>query len=253
MSNLLARVAQWAVGIVYSFGYFGIAFTVLAGTLHLPLPTGLILPLAGYLIWQGRLSFVPVLLAATVGALAGGIVLYLLGRWFGEERLRRLIEKVERFKIVSTSHLNTADAMFERYGTKAILIGHLIPGVGNYISIPAGVTRMPFWRQFVINTVIGSLPYNVAHIVLGWALGSQWRQAEQYASDIKYVIPLAIVVAVIWYLLRRLEGRWEARVYLPGSIPYGWERHERREGGYLRDGRVSWEDGRPAATRAVGT
>lgn len=75
MSNLLARVAQWAVGIVYSFGYIGIAFTVLAGTLHLPLPTGLILPLAGYLLWQGRLSFIPVLLAATVGALAGGIVL----------------------------------------------------------------------------------------------------------------------------------------------------------------------------------
>jgi membrane protein DedA with SNARE-associated domain len=144
--------------------------------------------------------------------LAGGIVLYILGRWFGEGRLRWLIEKVERFKIVSTSHLNTADAMFERHGTKAILIGHLISGVGNYISIPAGVTRMLFWRQFVIYTVIGSLPYNVAHIVLGWALGSQWRQAEQYASDIKYVIPLAIVVAVLWYLLRRLEGVGGARI-----------------------------------------
>ena len=252
MSDLLGRVARWTVGLVYSLGYFGVAITVLAGNLHLPAPTGIVLPLAGFLIWQGRFSFVPVMIAATVGAVAGAFILYFVGRWFGEERLRWLFERAERIKfvskVVSTSHLDKADEMFERHGGKAILIGHLIPGVGGFISIPAGVKRMPIWWRFTVYSVIGTIPYNVAHVILGWALGSQWRQAEQYVSNVKYVIPVAIVVAVLWYLLRRLERRVEVNLY--GAD--GWERPERQGGGYLGDGQGDWSDGRPAA-RAVGT
>lgn len=210
MSDLLARLADWSVGFVYSFGYLGVGFSVLMGNLHLPFPTGIVLPLAGFLIWQGRFSFVPVMIAATVGAVAGAFILYFLGLWFGEERLRRFVQRVERVKFVSkvlsTSHLDKADAIFERHGGKAILIGHLIPGVGGFISIPAGVKRMPIWWRFTVYSVIGTIPYNVAHVVLGWALGYEWQQAEQYASKIMYAVAFIAVAGFIWYLVRRYVG-----------------------------------------------
>jgi membrane protein DedA with SNARE-associated domain len=124
--------------------------------------------------------------------------------------LRGLIERLECFKliskIVSTSHLDKADEMFERHGTKAVVIGYLIPGVGGFISIPAGIKRMPIWGRFTVYTVIGTILYNVMHIVLGWALGSEWQQAEQYASKIMYGVAFLIVVGLMWYLLRRYTG-----------------------------------------------
>jgi len=207
MGDLLSRLAEWSVGFVYSFGYLGIGFSVMMGNLHLPFPTGIVLPLAGFLVWQGRFSFVGVFLASTAGAVAGALPLYLLGRCFGEERLRGLIERTERYKliskIVSTSHLDKADEMFEQHGAKAVVIGYLIPGVGGFISIPAGIKRMPVWGRFIVYTVVGTLPYNAVHILLGWALGSEWQQAEQYASKIMYAVAFIAVAGFFWYLLRQ--------------------------------------------------
>jgi membrane protein DedA with SNARE-associated domain len=210
MSDLLARLAEWSTGFVYAFGYSGVGIAVMMGNLHLPLPTGIVLPFAGFLVWQGRFSFVSVMIAATAGAVAGAFILYFLGLWFGEERLRRFVGRVERVKflckLVSTSHLDKADAIFERHGGKAILIGHLIPGVGGFISIPAGVKRMPIWGRFTVYSVIGTIPYNVAHVLLGWALGYEWQQAEEYTSKIMYGVALIAVVGFFWYLLRKYVG-----------------------------------------------
>ena len=97
------------------------------GVMHLPIPSGLILSLVVFLVGQGRFSFIPVLLASTIGGVTASIVLYLPGLWIGEERLRQLIGRVERFKLVFRSDLDKASQMFERHGGKAIMIGHLVP------------------------------------------------------------------------------------------------------------------------------
>lgn len=227
MSSLIGDVASWITDAVYSFGYFGIAVLVMLGNLHFPVPTGLVLPFAGFLVWQGRLSIILVMVAATIGAVVGSVLLYLIGLWIGEERLRQLIGWLERFKIMSVSHLDTADEMFDRHGFKAIFIAHLIPGVGSFISVPAGVRRMPFWKQFMIYTVIGTIPYNTLQVGLGWVLGTEWQQAEQYMSKLKYAIPVIIGILVLWYVGRRLERRWEARVYGPST--HGGRSQERQE------------------------
>src|SRR5215212_9760492 len=91
MSGLLPNVVEWASDVAYSFGYLGIAFLVMLGNLHLPVPTELTLPLAGFLVGQGRFSFFPALVWTTVAAVASSLVLYFPGRWFGEERLRRFV------------------------------------------------------------------------------------------------------------------------------------------------------------------
>ena len=204
MSDLFADLARWAVDVVYSFGYVGVFVLIALVNLHLlPVPTQLILALAGFLVGQGRFSFVSVLVASTAGALAASLVLYLLGLWIGEENLYRLVKRFERFKLVFGSDLVRASEVFERHGGKAILIGHLVPAVGALISVPAGLTRMPLLGRFMVYTVLGSALWNGAFIVLGWALGAQWASVKQYASIIEYAVLVVTVGGISWLLWRR--------------------------------------------------
>jgi membrane protein DedA with SNARE-associated domain len=174
---------EWLTDIAYSVGYVGIAVLVGLGNLRLlPIPTELTLPLAGVLVGQGRLSFVPMLVWTTVASVAVSIVLYLLGFWIGEEPLRRFLRKFGRFVFLYESDLDKVSDLFERHGGKAILIGRLIPSVTALISVPAGIERMPLYGRFMVFTVLDTVAYNAAFIGLGWALGSQWRLVEQYAS-----------------------------------------------------------------------
>jgi membrane protein DedA with SNARE-associated domain len=206
MSDLFGDITQWAADIAYSFGYVGIAILVALGNLHLPIPTELTLPLAGFLVGQGRLSFVPVLIWTTAAAVSTSLLLYVPGRWFGEARLRRLVGRFGRFVLVSESDLDKANELFKRHGGKAILIGRLIPGVGTLISVPAGLYRLPILGWFMVWTVLDSVVWNGLLIGLGWVLGTQWTLVERYATIIQYVVLAAIVGGILWFLWRR----WKA-------------------------------------------
>jgi membrane protein DedA with SNARE-associated domain len=207
VNDLLAEIAQWAVDVVYSFGYVGVFVLIGLINLHLlPLPTQLILALAGFLVGQGRFSFVLVLLASTSGAVLASLVLYFLGFLVGEKNLYRLVKRIERFKIVFRSDLIRASKVFQRHGGKAILIGHLVPAVGAFISIPAGLTRMPLFGRFTFYTVLGSTLWNGVFIILGWVLGAQWTSVKQYTSTIEYVALTLLAGGVLWLLWRR----WKA-------------------------------------------
>src|SRR5919199_3466702 len=137
----LAEAGQLTVDVVYSSGYIGVAVLIAMGYMHLLVPTGVVLALAGFLVGQGHFSFLWVLVASTIGGVFGSLVLYLPGLWIGEESIRRFIGRLERFKLVYRSDLDKASEMFERHGGKAILIGHLVPGITALVSIPAGVPR----------------------------------------------------------------------------------------------------------------
>src|SRR5215210_1029887 len=137
MIDPLAEAAQLTVDVVYSSGYVGVAVLIAMGYMHLLVPTGVVLALAGFLVGQGHFSFIWVLVASTIGGVFGSLVLYLPGVWIGEESMRRFIGRLERFKLLYRSDLDKASEMFERHGGKAILIGHLVPGVTALVSIPA--------------------------------------------------------------------------------------------------------------------
>ncbi len=209
MSDLLASLAQWAVDIVYSFGYIGVAVLIGLINLHLlPVPTQLVLGLAGFLVGQGQFSSFGVLASSTVGAVAASLGLYALGLWIGEENLHRLVKRFERFGLVFVADLERASEVFEHHGGKAILIGHLFPGIGALISIPAGIKRMPIFGRFMVYTVLGCILWNGAFIVLGLALGSNWPVIKQYSSIIEYVALAAIVGGVLLLLWRRRKA-WQ--------------------------------------------
>jgi membrane protein DedA with SNARE-associated domain len=148
-----------------------------------------------------------VLAASTAGATTASLILYFLGLGIGEKSLRRLVGRLERFKLVFRSDLDKASKVFERHGGKAIVIGHLFPAVGALISIPAGLKRMPLLRQFLVYTVLGSSLWNAGFIVLGWVLGAEWAIIERYASIIEYVVLAALIVGAFWFMWYRRKTR----------------------------------------------
>ena len=207
MGDLLGDIAQWTIDVVYSFGYVGVAILTALGYLHLLVPTGLVLSLAGFMVGQGQFSFIAVLIWTTVAGAAGSLILYLPGLWISEESLRRYVRRFGRFVFVYESDLDKASKMFERHGGKAVLIGHLLPGVTALVSIPAGIKRMPIFGRYMFYTVLGSALWNGAHIGLGWALGSQWTLVERYVRIVEYAVLAVIAVGVLWFLW----CRWKAR------------------------------------------
>ena len=207
MGELLTDLARWVADVVHSFGYVGVFVLIVLGDLRLPIPTELTLPLAGFLVGQGRLSFIPVLLTATAARVTTSLILYALGLRIGGERLRRLIKWFERFGLLVSSEVDKASELFERHGGKAVLIGHLVPGVGALISVPAGFKRMPIRWRFLGYTVLGGTLWNGTLLGLGWALGSRWRAVELYASFVGYAVLAAFILGILWLLWRR----WKAQ------------------------------------------
>jgi membrane protein DedA with SNARE-associated domain len=203
MGEMLALLARWVTDVVHSFGYVGVFVLIVLGDLRLPIPTELTLPLAGFLVGQGRLSLVPVLLTATAARLTTSLILYALGLRIGGERLRQLIKRFERFGLISTSDVDRASDVFERHGGKVVLIGHLIPGVGALISLPAGLKRMPLRWRFLVYTILGGTLWTGTLVGLGWALGRRWRMVEVYASFVGFAVLAVLVLGILWLLWRR--------------------------------------------------
>jgi len=203
MGGVLTDLVRWVIEVVHSLEYVGVFVLILAGSLYLPVPTELTLPLFGFLIGNGRLSFVPVLLAATAARVCAALVLYSVGYRLKEARLRRVIEPFERSKLLFVSDFETASAVFERHGGKAILLGHLIPGVGALVSVPAGLKRMPVRGRFLGYTILGCSIWNAGLIGLGWALGGRWRIVEVFTSFVGGAVLIVLISATVWFFWRR--------------------------------------------------
>lgn len=206
MGGLLADLVRWVFDVVHAFGYVGVFVLILAGSLFLPVPTELTLPLVGFLVGHGRLSFVPVLLTATAARMCAALILYAVGFRLREARLRRVIKHFERYKLLFVSDFERASAVFERHGGKAILIGHLIPGVGALVSVPAGLKRMPLRWRFLGYTILGCSIWNASLIGLGWALGGRWRIVEVFTSFVGFSVLVVLITATVWFFWRRRKA-----------------------------------------------
>src|SRR5215212_5492215 len=207
MGGVLTDLVRWVIEVVQSFGYFGVFILILSGSVFLPVPTELTLPLLGFLIGHGRLSFVPVLLTATAARVFASLLLYAVGLRIREARLRRVIARFEHYKLLFVSDFEGASRGFERHGGKAILIGQLIPGVGALVSVPAGLKRMPLRWRFLGYTILGCSIWNASLIGLGWALGGRWRIVEVFTSFVGLAVLMILIAAALWFFWRRRKAR----------------------------------------------
>lgn len=204
IENPLGDLTTWVTDVVESFGYIGVAFMIALENLIPPIPSEIVLPLAGFLVGQGRFSFLPVILAATIGSVVGAWVLYGVGAVLGEYRVRSLFRSFGRFVLMDENDFEKSREWFGRHGAKAVLLGRLVPGVRSLISIPAGLVGMSPW-QFTLYTAIGSTVWNATLIGFGWALGNQWERVEDYMSLLQYIVIVLAAAAGLWFLWSRRE------------------------------------------------
>lgn len=199
-------IPGWVVQVIETFGYPGVASLLVLEAVFPFVPSELILPFVGFLVGQGRFSFLGATVAATAGSVVAALFLYALGRWIGEERLRRFAQRYGRFLLVKEEDLEKALGWFERHGGKAVLLGRFVPGVRSVISIPAGLAGMPLFR-FVSYTALGSAIWNGVLIGLGWALGERWGLVRQYSRFVEYGVLIALAAGGLWFLWRYLRAR----------------------------------------------
>jgi membrane protein DedA with SNARE-associated domain len=200
---VLDGISDWVTRIVETLGYVGVAALIALENVFPPLPSELILPLAGFETGRGEFNYVLMVLAATVGSVVGALVLYYVAVLVGEQRVRWLVRRYGRWFQVSERDLDRADGWFDRYSSLAVLVCRCVPLVRSLVSIPAGFRRMDLPR-FVVLTAIGSAVWNAALIGAGWALGDNWHRVEEYVGYFQYVVIAAIVALVAWFAWRRL-------------------------------------------------
>ncbi|MEJ7842917.1 MAG: DedA family protein [Rubrobacter sp.] len=191
---------------IRSFGLWGVAGLMLLENLFPPIPSELVLTLAGFFVSRGALGFAGALLAATVGSLLGAFVLYGLGRLGG----RPLVLRYGSLLRVKQSDLDRADGWFHRHGGWMVFLGRLLPGVRSLVSIPAGVSEMPL-GQFTLLTASGTALWNALLIGAGWYLGENWQRVVGLVGSVSNVVlavalAAAVGLAVRWWRRKRVRG-----------------------------------------------
>ena len=199
----LTGLAGVATDVMDALGEIGVGVLVLGENVFPPIPSEVVLPLAGYLASRGRMDLTLVVVAATVGSVLGALLLYEVGARTGRARIRRL---VDRMPLLELQDMDKAEAWFDRHGQSSVLIGRCIPVVRSLISLPAGLEGMPRWR-FLVLTTIGSGVWNAVFVVSGYALGEQFDQIERYSGWLNTAVYAAIAVLLALGLRRALRRR----------------------------------------------
>jgi membrane protein DedA with SNARE-associated domain len=193
-------ISGWAIRIMETLGAPGAGLAVALENLFPPIPSEVILPLAGFAASQGDISLVAAIVWTTLGSVAGAVVLYLIGALIGRERTRAIAARVPLIKV---SDIDRTEAWFQRHGRKTVFFGRMVPLFRSFVSIPAGVERMPL-GIFLLLTTLGSLIWNSVFVVAGYILGENRQVIEDYAGTYQNVVLAAGFLAVAAFVVVRL-------------------------------------------------
>jgi membrane protein DedA with SNARE-associated domain len=194
---------QWITGVIERLGYAGVATLTFLENLFPPIPSELVIPLAGFVAATGRLRLDLVIIAASVGSLAGAVVWYEIGRRVGERRLRAWVGRHGKWLTLSPDDVDRAQAWFKRHGGSAVLIGRLIPGVRTFVSLPAGFARMPLW-SFLLYSTIGTALWTAALAYAGVVLEASFTLVGDYLNVATNVLWIGLAIL----LVRRYVRCW---------------------------------------------
>lgn len=202
----LPGLTGWVASVIEFIGEVGVGLLTALETVFPPIPSEVVLPLAGFLTRQGGLSLTGVMVAATLGSVLGATVLYALGVRLGNDRATALLARIP---LLDLDDVRRASGWFDRHGRSAVFFGRLIPGVRSLISLPAGTNRMPL-IQFLAYTTAGSLLWNGLLVGAGVWLGGRWDQVQQYADWLDRALIAALVLVVLVGVVRRVRKRRRA-------------------------------------------
>jgi membrane protein DedA with SNARE-associated domain len=200
--KILAILFVFIKSIVAATGYSGIALLMAIESACIPLPSELIMPFAGYLVYEGSMNLLWVATAGAIGCNLGSLVAYEIGYYGG----RPLVEKYGRWILMGGRELDWADRFFHRWGYLAVLIARMLPVVRTFIALPAGIARMPRGR-FHVYTFLGSWPWCFLLAYLGLKLGENWRTLGKYFHQLDLIIGIALAAGIIWFVWSHWQNR----------------------------------------------
>jgi membrane protein DedA with SNARE-associated domain len=205
MQTVIDAVVQWATHLIGAWGLPAVFFLMLLESACIPVPSEAIMPFAGFAVSQGSMSLLGITIAGVAGNLVGSWIAYGIGLWGG----RPFIDRYGKYILLRHHHVELAERWFARYGPAAVFFSRMIPIVRTFISLPAGIGRMPFWK-FTLYTLLGCIPWV---FMLGWAgtrLGDHWEDIRPYLHYADYAVVAALVVLAVWAIVKWRRGRASA-------------------------------------------
>ncbi len=215
MQSIIDPVVQWATALIGDWGLTAVFVLMALESAGILVPSEAIMPFAGFAVSEGDMTLLGITVAGVLGNLAGSWILYWIGLYGG----RPFIDKYGRYVLLRHHHVELAERWFARYGPVAVFFSRCLPIVRTFISLPAGVAGMPFWR-FTLYTLLGCIPWVFFLGWLGVRMGEHWEDIRGYLHLADYAVVAAVVVAVLWMYFKWRKTRGRDR---PGPEEYGDE------------------------------
>jgi len=184
--------------LISSIGYVGVFFLMLLESALIPIPSEIIMPFSGYLVFTGNFNIWLAILAGTFGNLVGSIIAY----WAGMKLGRKFILKYGKYILLRKHHLEIAENWFKKYGDTTIFFSRMLPAVRTYISLPAGIGKMDF-KKFSIYTFVGSLPWNFALTYVGYWFGKNWERISSYTHILTAIVIVGVIIGIVYLYFRK--------------------------------------------------
>lgn len=202
VSAILAWLSSIIINIISATGYPGIFGLMTLESACIPVPSEVIMPFSGFLVWSGRFELLPVVVWGALGNLMGSIIAYGIGVWGG----RRLVTKYGKYFLISSHDLALTESWFARYGQATVFFSRLLPVVRTFISLPAGIARMPF-KKFCVYTLAGSLPWSFVLAYAGRLAGENWDFLKVYFHKFDLLIGALILIGGVWWVRRHFNQK----------------------------------------------
>jgi len=205
-ANLINILANFVISVIGFGGLWGIFLMMAAESACIPIPSEVIMPFAGFLVAQGKLSFWLVVIVGTFGNLIGSWLAYFLGTGEGY----KLIKKYGKYILISHHDLEKAHFWFEKWGEATVFFSRLLPVIRTFISLPAGVAKMDL-KKFTFFTLLGSLPWAIGLTYLGTKMGENWTKLQVYFHKFDLLIGIILIVGIVWYIRRHLQKNFKSK------------------------------------------
>ncbi|MHB9111701.1 MAG: DedA family protein [Thermoleophilia bacterium] len=215
ISSLIEFLAGIVIDIISTLGYAGVFLAMAIESACIPLPSEIIMPFSGYLVYNGDFAYtgalwLDVLLVGTVGAL-GNLAGSLLAYWIGAKGGRPLVEKYGKYVLLSHHDLDLADRWFEKYGRGTVFFTRMLPVIRTFISFPAGISSMKL-STFSIYTFLGALPWSTGLAYVGFKMGENWDTLGEYFHKADIAIGIVLLAGIIWYVWRHVNNMKKDRI-----------------------------------------
>lgn len=193
---------EWVIETMSSLGYVGIGLLMFLENLFPPIPSELIMPLAGFTAAQGKMQLFPAIAAGVIGTVLGAFPWYYLGKVVSEERIKGWADRYGKWLGISGADIDKANRWFDRHGKKAVLLCRMVPGVRTLISLPAGINAMPM-VPFLLYSTIGTVLWVTFLTMAGYFLGNNYELVDKYLDPVSKIVAVTLVIALIIWIIRK--------------------------------------------------